>query len=107
MQKIRTFRRNALAMSGHAPLKIRQFRNARSTSFQPGDVTTSRNSRPKKRTVLASAIATLRPPDGPPRIRELRLPGGDACGAAVRAAGFPRGPSETTGRSAGTSPGTP
>src|SRR5688572_25700256 len=69
-RKIFTFVRNADAMSGRDSRKISRLKNASLTSSQPGDVTTSATSAPKKTAVETSATATARPPERPP----VRLP---------------------------------
>jgi hypothetical protein len=72
IRKMRTFSRNARAISGNDSEKTSGSRNACLTSGQPDAVTTSATIRPTKTSVLKPATATARPPPGAaePRMRE-------------------------------------
>jgi hypothetical protein len=76
MRKIRTFRRNARAMSGNDSLKTVGSKNACLTSSQPGELTTATTTSPTTTSVLRVATATARlpPGDAEPRMREPLLP---------------------------------
>src|SRR5688500_12169343 len=76
IRKIRTFRRNALAMSGNDSWKTVGSKKPCLTSSQPGEVTIATTIRPTTTSVLRVATATARlpPGDAEPRMREPLLP---------------------------------
>ena len=62
MRKSLTFVSKASAMSGNESLKTSQLKNCSLTSGQPGELTTTSTSTPKKTSVLTAAMAALRAP---------------------------------------------
>jgi hypothetical protein len=80
-RKMKTLVRNCSRIFGRLSRNTRSLKKVLLSAGQPGELTTSTAARPKKSTVLATAIQTLRAPGSPPRrMRDRRLPdGGPGC----------------------------